>query len=242
MLRSTFLHCPGVGEATERRLWRAGFRDWRDILVGAGHERIRATIEESCRRYDASDWSYFDRAIPAKAKWRAAELHRKRTLFVDIETDGSTDEAGLTVIGTFDGDSYRGFVADENLQEAADHLEQFPFWVTFNGALFDVPMIRRRFTHRPFNHIHLDLRFALHRHGIGGGLKRIEKLFGIERSPETDGLDGWDAVRLWREWRHGSRESLDLLLRYNEEDVRNLKPLLDEACRRERAMIEGLFA
>ena len=77
-----------------------------------------------------------------------------------------------------------------------------------------------------FNHVHVDLRFALRRIGFSGGLKSIEQQVGIERCPEARGLDGWDAVRLWREFEHGSEESLEVLLAYNREDIKNLMPLM----------------
>ncbi|MBM4125354.1 MAG: hypothetical protein FJ246_10470 [Nitrospira sp.] len=48
----------------------------------------------------------------------------------------------------------------------------------------------------------------------------------MRRSADLQGLDGWEAVRLWNTWlREGRADALDLLLRYNEADVRNLEPL-----------------
>jgi uncharacterized protein YprB with RNaseH-like and TPR domain len=55
---------------------------------------------------------------------------------------------------------------------------------------------------------------------------------GIQRSAATAGLSGWDAVRLWREYRRGRRQSLDILLAYNAEDVRNMTDLLAEGYKR----------
>jgi uncharacterized protein YprB with RNaseH-like and TPR domain len=69
----------------------------------------------------------------------------------------------------------------------------------------------------------------LRRLGLSGGLKSIERQVGIQRSRETAGLSGWDAVRLWREWRRGSEEAREVLLRYNAEDVVNMVPLADLA-------------
>ncbi|MBE9565429.1 MAG: ribonuclease H-like domain-containing protein, partial [Proteobacteria bacterium] len=54
----------------------------------------------------------------------------------------------------------------------------------------------------------------------------IERRLSIPRSPETEHLDGWDAVRLWREWERGSRDALDLLKAYNREDIVNLEILM----------------
>jgi uncharacterized protein YprB with RNaseH-like and TPR domain len=42
------------------------------------------------------------------------------------------------------------------------------------------------------------------------------------------GLDGWDAVRLWNRWRYGhDPAALELLLAYNAADAMNLEPLAD---------------
>ena len=62
-----------------------------------------------------------------------------------------------------------------------------------------------------------------------GGLKKIETLFELERSPETKGLDGYDAVKLWHKYVNGDEPSLELLKRYNEEDVIGLKVLSKRA-------------
>jgi uncharacterized protein YprB with RNaseH-like and TPR domain len=55
---------------------------------------------------------------------------------------------------------------------------------------------------------------------------------GIGRSTDLQGLDGWEAVRLWHAWRRGETDALDLLLRYNEADTRNLEPLAELLYRR----------
>jgi len=69
--------------------------------------------------------------------------------------------------------------------------------------------------------------FAARRLGLQGGLKCIERELQIHREEAIEGLDGWDAVRLWHRWRGGEEEALDLLLRYNAADARNLEPLAE---------------
>ncbi len=227
MLRRTFLHLPGVGEATELRWWRNGVRDWSDALAAARRADQQDELRATLAAWAHGDWAYFDRVIGNVHKWRAWPNLRKSALCVDIETDGGYGPESITMIGTYDGQTARTFTADENLQDAADHLEGFPLLVTYNGVFFDMPLIRQRFTHRLRNHLHLDLRFPLHRLGYRGGLKQIEKALNLARPPETDGLTGWDAVRLWRESRAGSSEALRLLKAYNAEDARNLWPLAE---------------
>ncbi len=60
-------------------------------------------------------------------------------------------------------------------------------------------------------------------------MKKIEAEVGIERSPETAGLNGFDAVRLWRAYQYGNESALDTFLTYNREDVVNLEPLAELA-------------
>ena len=97
--------------------------------------------------------------------------------------------------------------------------------VTFFGSGFDIPMIKRAFPRCPIDQIHLDLCPALKRLGYRGGLKKIERQIGIQREDEADGLNGMDAIRLWREFQHGNSASLDRLIAYNREDVVNLEVL-----------------
>jgi uncharacterized protein YprB with RNaseH-like and TPR domain len=77
---------------------------------------------------------------------------------------------------------------------------------------------------------HLDLRFALAKVGLTGGLKNIEHELGIKRCAEVEGMDGNDAVLLWQMYkRTGEREYLDKIVKYNEEDIINLRPLAELA-------------
>ena len=233
MLQQTFIHLPGIGPTTEQRLWRAGISDWRALVErggavfhGARGDLVRRGAEESLARFGRGDWKWFDAILPADAKWRAFGELGDRTLYVDIETDGGFGAEAITVIGCYDGRTAHTFVAERDLDAAREFIERFPLVVTYNGAAFDMPLIREKFRYNLFNHIHIDLRFPLRRLGLRGGLKVIEQMVGIERGPDSRGLDGWDAVRLWREWQEGSARSLEVLLAYNCEDIQNLAPLM----------------
>lgn len=235
MLKRTFLHISGIGETTERKLWTSGILNWMDFmeahhagrLRGRRVEGVGGEVAESIRRYNSGDWKYFDKLLPSHQKWRGFGDLADRALYVDIETTGGLGPDAITVIGTYDGRIAKSFVSGENLDEAREEIERHPLVVTFNGAQFDMPIIRSRFCYNLFNHIHVDLRFPLRRLGLKGGLKVIERTLGIERSGRTRGLDGWDAIRLWRAYREGSAEALDVLLEYNREDIVNLKPLME---------------
>ncbi|MCZ7406608.1 MAG: ribonuclease H-like domain-containing protein [Candidatus Methanoperedens sp.] len=41
------------------------------------------------------------------------------------------------------------------------------------------------------------------------------------------GISGFDAVRLWNMYERGDDEALELLIRYNREDVENLKIIIE---------------
>lgn len=234
MLKNTFLHLPGVGEHTERAIWHAGIGTWMELMNAAAVPGfstgrlagLRTGVLESIQKYEAGNWNHFEHSLPGRHKWRAFGDFPEKALYVDIETDGGMGPESITVIGAYDGEQTHLFVKDRNLDAARELIEAFPVVVTFNGARFDMPIIRSRFCQNFFNHIHIDLLFPLRRLGHTGGLKHIEKKLGLARSGETEGLDGWAAVHLWRAYCEGSEEALRLLLRYNEEDIRNLQPLM----------------
>jgi len=69
---------------------------------------------------------------------------------------------------------------------------------------------------------HFDLCFAAKRLGFKGGLKKLELELGIERDESVQGLDGYDAVKLWDHANRGSQGALETLVRYNREDTVNL--------------------
>jgi hypothetical protein len=100
--------------------------------------------------------------------------------------------------------------------------------VTFNGKCFDAPIIERVLK-VPCPRAHVDLRFVLKAVGASGGLKACEKRYGLSRR-ELDGVDGWGAVLLWRQWeRTGDERVLETLLAYNAADVLSLEVLLAHA-------------
>jgi uncharacterized protein len=254
MLTRTFVHLPGVGYATEAKWWRAGVADWAAFLESAyahpgaearrlaGAARLTAMAErvsESQERLSAGDHRYFARELAGRDHWRAFPEFGERAAYLDIETTGGTEGEDITVIGLYDGRTMRAWIKGRDLDAFPEAVGEYAVLVTFFGTGFDLPMLRRRFPDLPFDQLHVDLCHALKRLGYRGGLKKIEGEVGLLRSPETRGLSGWDAVRLWREYRFGSAEALDLLLRYNREDVVNLQALMELAYDGLRRQAEG---
>ncbi len=237
MLKRTFIHLPKVGPRREAHFWHQGIETWEDFLAarqvyGLSRERVRLLkkeLRESVEQVAVP--GYFAPRLPANEHWRLLRAF-PRVGYLDIETTG-TFWPGLlvTVVGLYDGATMRQFVQGYNLKEFPRALRDFDLLVTFNGTQFDLPVLRAYFADLPLPPLHVDLRFLLARLGYRGGLKKIEPRFGIQRPAEVNGMDGYMAVILWQRYQRGDRSSLDLLLKYNREDVINLEVLMEQAFR-----------
>src|SRR5438132_6586230 len=237
MLTRSFIHLQGVGSTTEVRLWQRGATDWDAFLRikdGLGIARGKLDywsdgIEESRARLAAGDSRYFARTLAPRDQWRAFPEFKERVLYLDIETTGTGVDDEVTVVGVYDGREMRQYVRGVNLARFPDELTQCGLLVTFFGSSFDLPVLRRAFPALRFDVLHIDLCYALKRLGYSGGLKNVETALGISRDKVTAGLSGWDAVRLWYEYRRGNGHSLARLLAYNEADVVNMERLMQIA-------------
>jgi uncharacterized protein YprB with RNaseH-like and TPR domain len=244
MIRNTFSILNGIGEKLERRLWRDGILTWSDF-IDAGDicfispERkvsFDRTLSTAARKLQEGDATFFAKSIRRREHWRLFEIFRDNAVYLDIETNGLQPGRGgiVTVVGLYDGFDWTSLVAGENL--SADSLNRalsgYKCLVTFYGASFDIPFLQRSFAEVRFDIPHFDLCFAAKRVGISGGLKKIERLFEIERSEEVRGMDGYDAVRLWEMAKRGNDEAKRLLLSYNREDTVNLHAIADIFYRR----------
>lgn len=150
--------------------------------------------------------------------------------YLDIETSFGGE---ITIIGIFrPPDRMIQLIGDEaNWTNLWNALEGVTTILTYNGARFDLPVIKRA--------VNLDLkryfecRDLMHDcwdKNLYGGLKRVEEQLGIERT--TKGIDGLEAMRLWERYIYTNDEdALQALLVYNREDVVNLVHL--EACLQE---------
>jgi uncharacterized protein YprB with RNaseH-like and TPR domain len=235
MLSRSFVHVPGVGPMTEQRLWQAGVRSWPQALALPGPmggfsarrwQLVTDVLEESIRNLSAGEHRYFAGLMQARDHWRAFPEFRGRVGYLDIETGGMSIYSPITVVGIYDGRRTHTYVAGDNLDQFPEDLGQYALLVTYNGASFDLPFLRRQFGDI-FDQLHVDLRFCLGRLGYHGGLKQIERRLGVGRQEAVQGLDGDDAVWLWQEYRRGSQEALELLIAYNRADVENLETLME---------------
>ncbi len=96
---------------------------------------------------------------------------------------------------------------------------------TYNGARFDLVFLRSKIgLELEPSIVHEDLMYTCWRQGLYGGLKSVERCLGIERTIKD--VSGLQAVALWwRYVRQHDEDALKRLLRYNAEDVLNLKVL-----------------
>jgi hypothetical protein len=238
MLRNTFLHLPGVGPHREQALWERGILDWDGFLAAAEAgllpERVYrqgASVLRQCKTAaDETNVDFFRRMLPQREMWRLCPEFAGRALFLDIETTGlSSWGDAVTVIGGFGGGELSLFVRGVNLEQFPAYVRQFPLLVSFNGSQFDVPFLQAHFPGARLDQAHVDLRFVLASLGYRGGLKAVERTLGIGREPSIRGVDGFEAVRLWRRHERGDRAALEKLLLYNLTDVVNLVELLEMA-------------
>lgn len=234
MLRETFVHLPGIGLETERRLWAQGCATWeclldstREYSLGsASRELAMRELHRSIAAFDDRNHQYFARKLRQRNAWRAWPDFKDSCAYLDIETDGTTSDEAVTMVGVYDGREYHCLTKGEDLESFRDLISRYSVIVTFFGTGFDLPVLLKRFPGVVLDQIHIDLCPLLRTVGIQGGLKKIEAAHGIIRSEETAGLTGFDAVKLWRDHVRGRSGALERLTAYNREDVVNLEPLM----------------
>ena len=236
MLKHTFLHVPGVGPNTELKLWERGILSWEDYLTNSGQLglgrrnqlNLDKYIERSLDALRCSDALFFEHLLPKKEIWRIYPEFKDRSVFLDIETTGLGGQGDyITVIGLFNGREIKTFIRGQNLEDFATELKNYSVIVTYNGKCFDIPFIESEFEDFKFTQAHIDLRYFLYRLGYSGGLKQVEINVGIHRENGLEDIDGYLAVILWRKYLEGDERALPALIRYNIEDVVNLKYLME---------------
>jgi uncharacterized protein YprB with RNaseH-like and TPR domain len=233
LLEHTFVHIPGIGPKTEQRLWKKGLLTWGDYLqadngfFSPGRDAfVREHLEDSIENRDNA--LFFQDRLASGDHWRLFDAFKDRAVYLDIETNGGyqgLDE--ITMIGLYDGRNVETYINGINMHEFEAAIGAYELVITFNGILFDVPMIKRHFPSISLPPVHIDLRFLLKKLGYRGGLKKIEKAFSLCRGSAIDGMTGYDAVDLWKAYQWGDESALERLIEYNTADIVNLKPLME---------------
>lgn len=241
VLERSFVLLDRVGERTERRIWDQGVHNWDDFLDTPTISPFSVERKDVAdqRLVEAKDavlkgaTDFFADRMPNREVWRLYPSFKEEVVFLDIETTGLSRMAAVTVVGLARAGRFRALVRGQDLtrQELESELADARMIVTFNGASFDLPMLRNHFDAKGLDLPHLDLRHLARRVGLSGGLKLIERKLGLERDREFAMMTGQDAVHLWHLWdRRGNQKALELLLMYNEADVVNLREVADVVC------------
>ena len=229
MIRSTFQLAPGVGPYRERQIWAAGITTW-DAFPGEGRAlspgldaRLRGALASAREALGSGDAGRLAAMLPRRERWRLYGAFAADAGFLDIETDGGET---VTAVGVLDRDGPRLYLRGRDLDDFPAATRAWKMVVTFNGASFDLPVLRRAFPAWRPPLAHVDLRRLWWRLGHQGGLKLLERETGLARPPHLDGLSGLDAVRLWQCHLAGDRRALRLLAEYNLYDAVNLRTLM----------------
>lgn len=249
MIKSTFQILDRIAENKEKSIWHQGIDTWQTFF---NTKKIQGISKHSKPYFDRQllqarkalynfDSGYFINRLSSTETWRLYDFFKDEALFLDIETTGLDKYADITVIGLFDNFETKTMIKGINLDYhiLKKELSKYKLLITFNGSTFDLPFIQKRYDILP-NIPHIDLRHCCSRLGLTGGLKQIEKHFGIKRNKIIENFFGGDALTLWRMYRaNGDRYYLNLLVEYNEEDVINLKKIMDYCYENLSKEIEG---
>lgn len=239
MLQNTFVHIPRITRNAEINLWTKNIHSWNDVLdkrdpLHAIHSipnknLIVEGISKSIEALKKKQFNHFQ-GLPSNQHWRLYSTLKDNACFLDIETTGlSKHHNDITLIGIHSNDGTKIFMKDKNLEKFENELKKYSMIITFNGKCFDVPFIKTKFPEVNINQYHADLRFIMAELGYRGGLKSIENQRGINRAEELDGVDGFEAVRLWHRYQRGDNNALATLKSYLTADVENLRTLMNQA-------------
>ncbi len=212
----------------ERQLWLAGVRSWDDvtasgeILAHRFDERLREGVAQSREHLLAGDLNYFANALATTEHWRLLPQVIDGAAYLDIEWAHD-----VAVVGIMDARGIHCFIRGRDLDDFPERARSWKALVTFNGTVFDLPILRRAFPSWTPPPVHIDLRHVFQKLRMPGGLKKVEPRFGLFRPPHLAQLSGTDALWLWEAQRQGDPVALRRLVEYNLYDVFHLKPLAE---------------
>lgn len=233
-LERTFQLTKGMGPWRERDLWARELATWSDFEQAASagvvmNERLDRELLEAIEKgrdaLNRRSLAELAQLVPVREHWRLYGHFIDEAAFFDIEADAEHEP---TVVGVMDRQGVATFRRQHSLDALPERLASSPIWVTFNGSVFDVPALEKSFGDFPKPVVHLDLRFLIRHAKLKGGLKGVEGTIGLGRPPHLKGINGLDAIRLWREWTiNGELGALRLLVEYNLYDAINLRSVLE---------------
>ena len=221
----------GIGYKKERAIWKQGLDDWNKFLeagkVNGISKKTKIFYDSELRKakkelYDLNA-NYFKLGIE---NWRLFDFFKEYSLFLDVEVDNRKE---IIVIGLYDGYETKTMVRNINLdlKLLEKEIDRCKLLITFNGGAFDLPLLKK--FGLKIDKAHIDLKHCCLKLGLNGGLKEVENKLKLNRPKHLNGhpIDLWKAL-----YASFDREYLELLVKYNEEDVINLKFIM-EYCYRE---------
>ncbi len=227
-LENSFILFPGIGQKTEKKLWKDGVKHWDHLEDSSRYDSIKQDMEKARKNLEVGNSMYFGERLPNKSLWRAYSNFKEDVTFFDIETTGLSPERNKTTTVSFyrNGES-KTLIRGQNLtrERLQEEIFESSMLVSFNGKRFDAPFLEKNYN-LDIEKPHIDLMYPCKRLGYTGGLKKIEKQLSIQR--ELEDLDGREAIRLWKKYENkGDEEALRKLVRYNQYDAENLQDLLE---------------
>ncbi len=242
MINHSFIHLPGIGETTERKLWDQGVRSWDDLELSLGDvfgakkaATVAASLEESRVALESGEFKYFADRMKNAHMWRLIPECIDSVAYLDIETTGlgfPPQSHSTTIAVLFKGELIVEHEPDRKLALLERLEAEAKILITFNGVCFDIPFLRHE-VGLALGLPHVDLCLWFRRHDIRGGLKAIQRAFPQVHQRSSMDIDGFDAVRLWRMHKRGVPRALETLMTYNAEDSLVLQPLMNIAYERE---------
>jgi len=231
-IENSFLLAPGIGEKTEKKLWKQGITHWDEVnessLSENKKQKIDSFLSKARKNLEVGNSVFFGSKLPKKSVWRMYRNFEESACFFDIETTGLSPEKNkVTTVSLYRGGESKTFVQGQDLtkENLQREFHKSKVLVSFNGKMFDQPFLEKNYDFT-IDRPHIDLMHSCRRIGLTGGLKKIEKDLGVER--ELEDIDGREAIKLWKKYeKHNNENALEKLVRYNRYDAENLQQVLE---------------
>ncbi len=247
MLNRSFCHFDGLSESAEVMLWKNGVHDWcmfeergRQFLSQSKYESVVAQIPFARAALSSRLAAWFLDRLKSSLKMRVWQAFLEDATYLDVETTGLGPKDVITSIVTLRHGKVAYFVRGINLEAFLAQVREMSLLVTFNGASFDIPMIRRDLG-VSLQAGHLDLMHVGRSLGWRGGLKQVEAKLDLPWCVSERG-DGLDAVKWWQDHQQGDPAALPKLLKYNADDTLVLEHLARELFRASTAHLPAPIA
>jgi len=237
-IENSFILAPGIGEKTEKKLWKKGITHWDHVedtsnISDNKKAKLETFLTKAQKNLDVGNSVFFGDKLPNREVWRTYRNFQESACFFDIETTGLDKQRNkVTTVSVYRNGESKTLVRGQDLtaENLRKEFHEASVIVSFNGKMFDSPFLEHNFDIQ-IDNPHIDLMHTCKRINLSGGLKKIEEELGIERDLED--IDGREAIRLWKKYENnGNEEALNKLIKYNQYDTENLQQLLETTHKR----------